>query len=89
MHLAICEESGHYFFEMDSDALISRGMAFLVYVIYHGQDAKTILTTSLAPIERLGLFSILSPSRSNGLHSLVATLKKRILLLEKARFAPS
>src|ERR1051325_7960305 len=58
-------------FEGDSDAHIVRGLIAVLFALYSGQPAETILSTdALALFERLGLRENLTPQRSNGLRSM-------------------
>ena len=56
----------------DSDAHIVRGLVAILLTIFSNRPAKDILNTDArALLERLDLGGHLSPSRSNGLYSMV------------------
>ena len=56
----------------DSDAFIVKGLIAVLLLIYSGKNAEQILDTdSTARFEQLGLDNHLSPTRRNGLHSMV------------------
>ena len=58
-------------FEADSDALIVRGLVCLLLQVYSGATPDEILKTKPDFIEKLGFKKNLSPSRANGLYSMV------------------
>lgn len=62
-------------FEADSDAFITKGIIGLLVKVLSNQSAKDILDAELYFIEQTGLQSHLSPSRANGLASMVKQLK--------------
>jgi cysteine desulfuration protein SufE len=56
----------------DSDAHIVKGLIAILFALYSGKPAKTILETdALALFNRLGLGDHLTPQRSNGFRSMV------------------
>lgn len=59
----------HY--QGDSDALIVKGLVALVLGIYSGGTPKEILSTPPDFIKELGFETHLSPSRTNGLFSMI------------------
>jgi len=66
----------HLHFRADSDAHIVKGLAALLLVMYSGRTAEEILQVDArAVLERLGLQAHLSPSRSNGLFSMVERIR--------------
>jgi len=63
-------------FEADSDAHITRGLVALLMMMFSGKSRETILATEVKPVfESIGLDGHLSPSRSNGLYSMVRDIK--------------
>ncbi|MGF1585187.1 MAG: SufE family protein [Bacteroidales bacterium] len=68
-------EDGKIVFTADSDAIITKGIiALLVRVISNRQPGE-ILDNDLFFIDRIGLKENLSPTRSNGLVSMVKQMK--------------
>jgi len=68
-------------FEADSDAHIVRGLIGIVLALYSGKQVDEIVELDARPLfEKLGLQSHLTPSRANGLASMV----QRIKVLAKA-----
>ena len=68
-------KDGKLVFTADSDALITKGIIALLIRVVSGHTPKEILDTDLYFIERIGLHQHLSPTRSNGLLSMVKTIK--------------
>ncbi len=62
-------------FQASSDAAIVSGLIHLVMTIYSGQPPQKILETEPEFIERIGLSSHLSSTRSNGLNAMIAKIK--------------
>lgn len=68
-------KNGKLVFTADSDALITKGIIALLIRVVSGHTPKEILDTDLYFIERIGLHQHLSPTRSNGLLSMVKKIK--------------
>lgn len=68
-------EDGGVIFEADSDAAITKGLVALMIRFYSGQDPETIISTSPDFIKKIGMEEHLSPTRSNGLASMVKQMK--------------
>jgi cysteine desulfuration protein SufE len=63
-------------FEGDSDAHLVRGLIAILFAVYSGQSAKTILATdAVALFEKMGLREHLTPQRSNGFRSMVERIR--------------
>jgi cysteine desulfuration protein SufE len=63
-------------FAGDSDAHIVRGLIAILFAIFSGRPAKTILATdAIALFERMGLREHLTPQRSNGFRSMVERIR--------------
>lgn len=62
-------------FTADSDALITKGLVALVVKVLSGHSPKEIIDADLHFIDDIGLRSHLSPTRSNGLLSMVKQIK--------------
>jgi cysteine desulfuration protein SufE len=58
-----------------SDSAIVSGLVALLLRVYSGHSAREILATDPAFINAIGLGKHLSPTRSNGLASMVKTIK--------------
>ena len=59
----------------DSDALITRGIISLLIRVLSGQSAADIANAELYFIDRIGLQQHLSPTRANGLVSMVQQMQ--------------
>ena len=68
-------KDGKLVFTADSDALITKGIIALLIRVVSGHTPKEILDTDLYFIERIGLHQHLSPTRSNGLLSMVKKIR--------------
>lgn len=66
---------GRVVFEADSDALLVRGLVALLLRVYSGATPEEILNTPPDFIREIGLESKLSPSRANGLFSMIKQMK--------------
>ncbi|MEK7433370.1 MAG: SufE family protein [Cyanobacteriota bacterium] len=62
-------------FLADSDAFIVKGLVCILLRIFSEQKPKDILESELFIFEKLGLKGHLSPSRANGLSSMVKYIK--------------
>ena len=62
-------------FTADSDAIITRGIVSLLIKVLSDRTPEEILTADLYFIEKIGLRQNLSPTRSNGLLSMVRQIK--------------
>lgn len=59
----------------DSDAIITKGMVALMIRVLSHQKPQTILSTNLDFINKIGLTEHLSPTRANGLVSMIKQMK--------------
>ncbi len=62
-------------FKGDSDALIVKGLVAIVLKIYSDESPETILKTEPQFLREIGFDSGLSPSRTNGLYSMIKQIK--------------
>ena len=66
---------GKAVFTADSDAILTKGIIALLLRVYSNQTPKDILNTDPFFIDQIGLKEHLSPTRANGLVSMVKQLK--------------
>ncbi len=59
----------------DSDAVITKGIITLLLRVFNNQRPEDIQNTDLSFIDKIGLTQHLSPTRSNGLWSMVKQIK--------------
>jgi cysteine desulfuration protein SufE len=62
-------------FTADSDAIITRGIVALLIKVLSNRTPEEIISCDLYFIEKIGLRQNLSPTRSNGLLSMVRQIK--------------
>lgn len=68
-------KDGKLWFTADSDAIITKGIISLLVSIYSGRTPEEIASSDFNFIEKIGLKENLSPTRANGLASMIATIK--------------
>ncbi len=68
-------EDGKLVFSADSDAVITKGLVGLVIQVLSGHTPKDIAEADIYFIDAIGLTSHLSPTRSNGLLSMLKQIK--------------
>ena len=69
-------KNGKLYFTADSDAIITTGIISLLISVYSGRSAEEIAGDDFSFLEELGLKENLSPTRANGLESMVETIKR-------------
>jgi cysteine desulfuration protein SufE len=62
---------GRIYFTADSDAIITKGIVSLLIKVLDGRTPQEIIDADLYFIDKIGLKENLSPTRSNGLVSMV------------------
>ena len=71
-----CEvKEGRLYFTADSDAIITKGIISLLVGIYSGRTASEIANDDFSFVDEIGLKENLSPTRANGLVSMIETIK--------------
>lgn len=68
-------EGGKLYFKADSDAIITKGIISLLINVYSGRTPKEIAADDFSFINQIGLKENLSPTRANGLVSMIDTIK--------------
>lgn len=69
-------------FTADSDAIITKGLISLLIRVLSHQTPDDIINCNLSFIDRIGLKEHLSPTRSNGLVSMIKQMKLYALALK-------
>jgi cysteine desulfuration protein SufE len=69
--LDVKRENGRLYFQADSDALITKGIISLLVQVFSGHTPAEILDSNMDFIEKIGLKDHLSPTRANGLLSMI------------------
>ena len=73
---------GKIIYTADSDAIITKGMVALVIRVLSNQAPDEILKSELNFIKEIGLTEHLSPTRANGLISMIKQMKLDALALK-------
>ena len=68
-------QDGRLVFKADSDAIITKGIIALLVRVLSGRKPEEIMNADLYFIDQVGLRQNLSPTRSNGLLSMVKQMK--------------
>ena len=68
-------KDGLIYFTADSDAVITKGIAFLLIRVFSGHTPTEIIEAETTFLDKIGLKEHLSPTRSNGLLSMVKQIK--------------
>lgn len=66
---------GKVLFRGDSDAILTKGLISLIIRAYNDQTPSDILNSQPYFIDKIGLSEHLSPTRSNGLNSMIKQIK--------------
>lgn len=69
------EKDNKVFYTADSDAIITKGIIALLIRVLNQKSPKDIASAELTFIDEIGLKEHLSPTRSNGLVSMVKQMK--------------
>lgn len=75
-------EDGKIIFRADSDAIITKGMVALMIRVLSNHNPDEIVNAELSFIDKIGLKEHLSPTRANGLVSMVKQMKLDALALK-------
>lgn len=68
-------KDGKVIYTADSDAIITKGMVALMVRVLSGHTPDEIINADLGFVETIGLTRHLSPTRSNGLLSMIKQMK--------------
>lgn len=68
-------QQGKLELQADSDAIITKGIIALLIKVFSGQKVEDVAQAELYFIDAIGLKSHLSPTRSNGLKSMIQYIK--------------
>ena len=71
---------GKLHFEADSDAIITKGIVGMVVRVLSDNTPAEILDADLYFVDKIGLREHLSPTRSNGLVSMIKKIKTYALI---------
>jgi cysteine desulfuration protein SufE len=68
-------KEGRIYFEADAGAIITKGLISLLISVYSGQPIEEAANAEMEFIEDIGLKDQLTPTRSNGLMSMLKRIK--------------
>lgn len=68
-------QDGRIVFSADSDAVITKGIIYLLIRVLSNERPDSILDADMSFIDQIGLKEHLSPTRSNGLLSMIKQIK--------------
>jgi len=75
------KKDGKIIYTADSDAIITKGMVALMVRVLSNQTPKDVIDAKLDFINQIGLTEHLSPTRANGLVSMIKQMKMDALAL--------
>jgi cysteine desulfuration protein SufE len=81
-------KDGKIFFTADSDAIITKGLVSMVILVLSGHSPKDIVDAEIYFIDAIGLRNHLSPTRSNGLLSMLKQIKLYAIALQAKSMQP-
>jgi cysteine desulfuration protein SufE len=73
-------KDGKVIYSADSDAIITKGIISLLLRVFNNQAPQEIISAELTFIDEIGLKEHLSPTRSNGLLSMIKQIKTYALV---------
>lgn len=76
------EDGDKIIFTADSDAILTKGIIAILIRVFSNQKAKDILEADVKFIDAIGLKEHLSPTRANGLISMIKQIKMYALAFD-------
>jgi len=76
------KKDNHIVYTADSDAILTKGIIGLLLRVYSNQPAEEILKSDTDFIDEIGLKEHLSPTRANGLVSMIKQIKLYAIALQ-------
>lgn len=73
--IASKDEAGNVIFRADSDAIIVKGLVVMLLGVLSNHTPQEIMNADLYFIDKIGMSQHLSPTRSNGLVSMIKQMK--------------
>lgn len=78
-------QDGKIVFTADSDAIITKGIVNLLIRVFSGRTPQEIIDDDLSYLDEIGLKEHLSPTRSNGLASMIKQVKMYAVAFKAAK----
>jgi cysteine desulfuration protein SufE len=72
-------KDGKLYFSADSDAIITKGIISLLIKVFNGRTPNEILSSDFSFVDKIGLKDNLSPTRANGLLSMIKQIESYAL----------
>ena len=73
----VCEvEDDKLFFKANSNAMIVKGLVYILITVFSGLSAKEILSTDLNILKQLNLTEIITPNRQSGVTGMIKRIKE-------------
>jgi cysteine desulfuration protein SufE len=76
------EQDGKIVFTADSDAILTKGIIAILIRVFSNQTPSSILDANTDFIDEIGLKEHLSPTRANGLVSMIKQIKMYALAFQ-------
>jgi cysteine desulfuration protein SufE len=76
------EKDGKVIFTADSDAILTKGLIAIFIRVFSGQTPEAILAADTDFVDEIGLKEHLSPTRANGLVSMIKQIKMYALAFQ-------
>lgn len=76
------EKDEKLYFTADSDAILTKGIIAILIRVFSGKTSAEILNSNTDFIDKIGLKEHLSPTRANGLVSMIKQIKLYALAFE-------
>lgn len=76
------EQNGNIVFTADSDAILTKGIIAILIRVFSNQNPQNILDANTNFIDEIGLKEHLSPTRANGLVSMIKQIKMYALAFQ-------
>lgn len=76
------QKEGNVVFTADSDAILTKGIIAILIRVFSNQKPADILEADMAFIDEIGLKEHLSPTRANGLVSMIKQIKMYALAFQ-------
>ena len=82
------QNDGNIIFTADSDAIITKGIIAILVRTFSNHSPKEILQADTKFIDKIGLTEPLSPTRANGLVSMIKQIKMYALAFQSKNLSP-
>ncbi|WP_320036422.1 SufE family protein [Halarcobacter sp.] len=70
------EKDGKLYFKGTSDAIIVKGLIYIILEIFSGEEKETLKTVDMDIIYELGLSEVITPNRQSGVIGMIKKIKE-------------